>query len=184
MRVIFNKCVVFDALAPKAASLKAVIRWCTTNLFPIMLLTHSKNCFSSASYATNYRHPCRRFCSVRARVLHYGVSHSDRGAETSILEPSRVPAVSESLGVSEIARQFRVWQVAWRRSESRVRSKRPHVRASMGHRDVSPLLVCRAFEKGASIRMKKHNKTDTGNGSYGICRVIETSRSPSPDPKR
>jgi hypothetical protein len=28
------------------------------------------------------------------------------------------------------------------------------------------------------------NKTDTGNGSYGICRVIDASRSPSPDPKR
>jgi hypothetical protein len=28
------------------------------------------------------------------------------------------------------------------------------------------------------------NKTDAGNGSYGICRVINASRSPSPDPKR
>ena len=28
------------------------------------------------------------------------------------------------------------------------------------------------------------NKTDAGNGSYGICRVIGTSRSPSPDPNR
>jgi hypothetical protein len=28
------------------------------------------------------------------------------------------------------------------------------------------------------------NKTDAGNGSYGICRVIDPSRSPSPDPKR
>ena len=28
------------------------------------------------------------------------------------------------------------------------------------------------------------NKTDAGNGSYGICRVIDASRSPSPDPKR
>jgi hypothetical protein len=27
------------------------------------------------------------------------------------------------------------------------------------------------------------NKTDAGNGSYGICRVIDASRSPSPDPK-
>ena len=26
------------------------------------------------------------------------------------------------------------------------------------------------------------NKTDAGNGSYGICRVIDASRSPSPDP--
>jgi hypothetical protein len=32
--------------------------------------------------------------------------------------------------------------------------------------------------------MKKPNKTDAGNGSYGICRVIDASRSPSPDPKR
>jgi len=30
----------------------------------------------------------------------------------------------------------------------------------------------------------KANKTDVGNGSYGICRVIDTSRSPSPYPKR
>ena len=30
----------------------------------------------------------------------------------------------------------------------------------------------------------KPNKTDAGNGSYGICRVIDVSRSPSPDPKR
>jgi hypothetical protein len=28
------------------------------------------------------------------------------------------------------------------------------------------------------------NKTDAGNGSNGICRVIDASRSPSPDPKR
>ena len=28
------------------------------------------------------------------------------------------------------------------------------------------------------------NKTDAGNGSYGICRVIGVSRSPSPDPGR
>ena len=28
------------------------------------------------------------------------------------------------------------------------------------------------------------NKTDAGNGSYGICRVIDASRSPSPDPDR
>ncbi len=28
------------------------------------------------------------------------------------------------------------------------------------------------------------NKTDAGNGSDGICRVIDASRSPSPDPKR
>jgi hypothetical protein len=27
-------------------------------------------------------------------------------------------------------------------------------------------------------------KTDAGNGSYGICRVIDASRSPSPDPNR
>ncbi len=27
-------------------------------------------------------------------------------------------------------------------------------------------------------------KTDASNGSYGICRVIDASRSPSPDPKR
>jgi hypothetical protein len=30
----------------------------------------------------------------------------------------------------------------------------------------------------------KPNKTDAGNGSYGTCRVIDASRSPSPDPKR
>ncbi len=28
------------------------------------------------------------------------------------------------------------------------------------------------------------NKTDAGNGSNGICRVIDASRSPSPDPRR
>ena len=28
------------------------------------------------------------------------------------------------------------------------------------------------------------NKTDAGNGSYGICRVIDACRSPSPDPRR
>ena len=28
------------------------------------------------------------------------------------------------------------------------------------------------------------NKTDAGNGSYGICRVIDAYRSPSPDPRR
>ncbi len=28
------------------------------------------------------------------------------------------------------------------------------------------------------------NKTDAGNGSNGTCRVIDASRSPSPDPKR
>jgi hypothetical protein len=27
-------------------------------------------------------------------------------------------------------------------------------------------------------------ETDAGNGSYGICRVFDASRSPSPDPKR
>jgi len=27
------------------------------------------------------------------------------------------------------------------------------------------------------------NKTDAGNGSNGICGVIDASRSPSPDPK-
>gem|GEM_PF-1422395 len=30
----------------------------------------------------------------------------------------------------------------------------------------------------------KANKTDAGNGSYGICRVFHASRSPSPDPSR
>ncbi|SKB08830.1 hypothetical protein SAMN02745166_05040 [Prosthecobacter debontii] len=30
----------------------------------------------------------------------------------------------------------------------------------------------------------KANKKDAGNGSYGICRVIDASRSPSPDPSR
>ena len=28
------------------------------------------------------------------------------------------------------------------------------------------------------------NETYAGNGSYGICRVINACRSPSPDPKR
>ena len=28
------------------------------------------------------------------------------------------------------------------------------------------------------------NDSDAGNGSYGICRIINASRSPSPDPKR
>ncbi|MBL9151698.1 MAG: hypothetical protein JNK37_04420 [Verrucomicrobiales bacterium] len=28
------------------------------------------------------------------------------------------------------------------------------------------------------------NKTDAGNGSYGICHVSNILRSPSPDPKR
>jgi hypothetical protein len=28
------------------------------------------------------------------------------------------------------------------------------------------------------------NKTDAGNGSYGICRVSNVSRSPSPDPSQ
>ena len=30
----------------------------------------------------------------------------------------------------------------------------------------------------------KANKTDAGNGSYGICRVSNVLRSPSPDPGR
>jgi hypothetical protein len=34
------------------------------------------------------------------------------------------------------------------------------------------------------IETKKPNKTDAGNGSNGICRVIDASRSPSPDPRR
>ena len=29
-----------------------------------------------------------------------------------------------------------------------------------------------------------NDKADVGNGSYGICQVIDASRSPSPDPKR
>jgi hypothetical protein len=29
-----------------------------------------------------------------------------------------------------------------------------------------------------------HTKTDAANRSYGICRVIDASRSPSPDPRR
>ncbi len=32
--------------------------------------------------------------------------------------------------------------------------------------------------------MKTPNQTDAGNGSYGICRVIDAFRSPSPEPKR
>ena len=35
-----------------------------------------------------------------------------------------------------------------------------------------------------SKRNKTANKTDGGNGSNGICRVIDASRSPSPDPRR
>lgn len=31
---------------------------------------------------------------------------------------------------------------------------------------------------------KPNNKKDAGNGWYGICRVIDASRSPSPYPKR
>ena len=38
----------------------------------------------------------------------------------------------------------------------------------------------RAFSAGD----KMPNKTDAGNGSNGICRVIDASRSPSPDPGR
>jgi len=34
------------------------------------------------------------------------------------------------------------------------------------------------------MKAHKQNKTDAGNGSNGICRVIDASRSPSPDPKR
>ena len=33
-------------------------------------------------------------------------------------------------------------------------------------------------------RPETPNKTDAGNGSNGICRVIDASRSPSPDPRR
>lgn len=32
--------------------------------------------------------------------------------------------------------------------------------------------------------INRANKTDADNGSKGICRVIDASRSPSPDPKR
>ena len=45
----------------------------------------------------------------------------------------------------------------------------------------------RAFGGKGAEGMKKEipsNKTDAGNGSYGICRVIDASRSPSPDPNR
>ena len=35
-----------------------------------------------------------------------------------------------------------------------------------------------------AYRPTKANKMDAGNGSYGICRDIDSSRSPSPDPKR
>ncbi|MFO1484167.1 MAG: hypothetical protein U1F71_12485 [Verrucomicrobiaceae bacterium] len=35
-----------------------------------------------------------------------------------------------------------------------------------------------------SLTKTRVNKTDAGNGSYGICRVIAAARSPSPDPKR
>jgi hypothetical protein len=31
-------------------------------------------------------------------------------------------------------------------------------------------------------RENGQNKTDAGNGSYGICRVIDASCAPSPDP--
>jgi len=33
-------------------------------------------------------------------------------------------------------------------------------------------------------KQPRANKTDAGNGSNGICRVIDASRSPSPDPSR
>jgi hypothetical protein len=35
-----------------------------------------------------------------------------------------------------------------------------------------------------SLGHPRANKTDAGNGSYGLCRVIDATRSPSPDPKR
>jgi hypothetical protein len=35
-----------------------------------------------------------------------------------------------------------------------------------------------------SHEQPRANKTDAGNGSNGICRVSDASRSPSPDPKR
>jgi hypothetical protein len=34
------------------------------------------------------------------------------------------------------------------------------------------------------LELTRQNKTDAGNGSNGICRVIGASRSPSPDPGR
>jgi hypothetical protein len=35
-----------------------------------------------------------------------------------------------------------------------------------------------------TLETAKANKPNAGTGSNGICRVIDASRSPSPDPKR
>jgi hypothetical protein len=37
---------------------------------------------------------------------------------------------------------------------------------------------------GTQAQQPSPNNTDAGNGSNGICRVIDASRSPSPDPSR
>ncbi|MFN0130823.1 MAG: hypothetical protein ACKV19_29520, partial [Verrucomicrobiales bacterium] len=44
----------------------------------------------------------------------------------------------------------------------------------------TPSSTASALEASAN----SFNKTDAGNGSNGICRGIDASRSPSPDPKR
>ena len=50
------------------------------------------------------------------------------------------------------------------------------------HQDFAPCGFSR--EREEPLMTTRANKTDAGNGSYGICRVIDASRSPSPDPKR
>jgi hypothetical protein len=43
---------------------------------------------------------------------------------------------------------------------------------------------CPASDERSYMPPLTPNKTDAGNGSYGICRVIDASPSPSPDPSR
>ncbi len=56
----------------------------------------------------------------------------------------------------------------------------PHPAAMATHLLQTPL---HGLAKRLS-RANPFNKTDAGNGSNGICRVIDVSRSPSPDPSR
>lgn len=42
----------------------------------------------------------------------------------------------------------------------------------------------RGLNNGCCRETASLNKTDAGKGLYGICRVIDALRSPSPDPKR
>ena len=49
----------------------------------------------------------------------------------------------------------------------------------------SPLLHAKTHPPAKRLSLaNSFNKTDAGHGSYGICRVIDAFRSPSPDPKR